>query len=247
MAAPPPAAEPGGSRRYAPARLFLRPRCDPARRLDRLPDGLHGRPQLLRPSGLRRLRRDRQLQDALHDLDADTAIKNNADLGRGRARVRDRDRARSSRCSPSACRWAVAFKTVVFLPMAISAFATGVTWRIMYQQDPNLGAVNALGRVAVDAVTVAGRALRARCPSTPGAAPARRDRARAEDAAAAGRRRPARAHRRSRPRRCRRAAKQAVDPTPKRRRRSSASSGATSSPAAACPARSSSRSSGCRA
>ena len=44
-------------------------------------------------------------------------------------------------------RWAVAFKTVVFLPMAISAFATGVTWRIMYQQDPNLGAVNALGQV----------------------------------------------------------------------------------------------------
>jgi len=28
-------------------------------------------------------------------------------------------------------RWAVAFKTVIFLPMAISAFATGVTWRIM--------------------------------------------------------------------------------------------------------------------
>jgi alpha-glucoside transport system permease protein len=49
-------------------------------------------------------------------------------------------------------RWAVAFKTAVFLPMAISAFATGVTWRIMYEQDPNLGAVNALGRVAVDAV-----------------------------------------------------------------------------------------------
>jgi alpha-glucoside transport system permease protein len=43
--------------------------------------------------------------------------------------------------------WAVAFKTVVFLPMAISAFATGVTWRIMYQQDPDIGAVNALGRV----------------------------------------------------------------------------------------------------
>jgi alpha-glucoside transport system permease protein len=43
-------------------------------------------------------------------------------------------------------RWSVAFKTVVFLPMAISAFATGVTWRIMYQQDPNLGAINALGK-----------------------------------------------------------------------------------------------------
>ncbi len=48
--------------------------------------------------------------------------------------------------------WSVAFKTAVFLPMAISAFATGVTWRIMYQQDPQQGAVNALGRVFVDAV-----------------------------------------------------------------------------------------------
>src|SRR5437764_3841035 len=53
-------------------------------------------------------------------------------------------------------RWSVAFKTVVFLPMAISAFATGVTWRIMYQQDPSIGAVNALGRVAVDAVSSPG-------------------------------------------------------------------------------------------
>jgi alpha-glucoside transport system permease protein len=49
-------------------------------------------------------------------------------------------------------RWSVAFKTAVFLPMAISAFATGVTWRIMYQQDPNQGAIDALGRVVVDAV-----------------------------------------------------------------------------------------------
>ena len=53
-------------------------------------------------------------------------------------------------------RWSVAFKTIVFLPMAISAFATGVTWRIMYQQDPSVGAVNALGRVAVDAVSSPG-------------------------------------------------------------------------------------------
>jgi alpha-glucoside transport system permease protein len=43
-------------------------------------------------------------------------------------------------------RWAVAFKTAVFVPMAISAFATGVTWRIMYQQDPGLGAINALSK-----------------------------------------------------------------------------------------------------
>src|SRR5246127_5592902 len=53
-------------------------------------------------------------------------------------------------------RWAVAFKTVVFLPMAISAFATGVTWRLMYQQDPNQGAVNALGRVVHDGISSPG-------------------------------------------------------------------------------------------
>ncbi len=46
-------------------------------------------------------------------------------------------------------RWSVAFKTVVFMPMAISAFAAGVTWRIMYVQDPDLGAVNA-GLRAID-------------------------------------------------------------------------------------------------
>jgi alpha-glucoside transport system permease protein len=53
-------------------------------------------------------------------------------------------------------RWAVAFKTVVFLPMAISAFATGVTWRIMYQQDPSQGAINALGRTVSDAISPPG-------------------------------------------------------------------------------------------
>ncbi len=62
--------------------------------------------------------------------------------------------------------WSVAFKTVVFLPMAISAFATGVTWRIMYIQDPNLGAVNALGRVVVDRVNPPG-VLENASPSTP--------------------------------------------------------------------------------
>jgi len=64
-------------------------------------------------------------------------------------------------------RWAVAFKTAVFLPMAISAFATGVTWRIMYQQDPNLGAINALGKVVSGAVSPAG-VLQSALPSTPG-------------------------------------------------------------------------------
>jgi alpha-glucoside transport system permease protein len=40
-------------------------------------------------------------------------------------------------------RWAVAFKTAVFMPMAISLFAAGVIWRIMDQQDPDRGALNA--------------------------------------------------------------------------------------------------------
>jgi len=62
--------------------------------------------------------------------------------------------------------WAVAFKTIVFLPLAISAFATGVTWRIMYQQDPNLGAINAVGRVFVDAFNPSGVLADAQ-PSSP--------------------------------------------------------------------------------
>lgn len=40
--------------------------------------------------------------------------------------------------------WSVAFKTVVFMPMAISLFAAGIIWRAaMYPQDPNRGALNA--------------------------------------------------------------------------------------------------------
>jgi alpha-glucoside transport system permease protein len=62
--------------------------------------------------------------------------------------------------------WAVAFKTAIFLPMAVSAFATGITWRIMYIQDPSQGAINALGRVAVDAVRAPG-VLPSALPSTP--------------------------------------------------------------------------------
>ena len=62
-------------------------------------------------------------------------------------------------------RWAVAFKTAVFLPMAISAFATGVTWRIMYQQDPGLGAINALAK-SIDGVFQPAGVLSSAFPST---------------------------------------------------------------------------------
>ena len=52
------------------ARSSSLPALRPARRLDRLPDDLHDRPQLLRARRGSALRRDRQLQDAVHDLDA---------------------------------------------------------------------------------------------------------------------------------------------------------------------------------
>jgi alpha-glucoside transport system permease protein len=48
--------------------------------------------------------------------------------------------------------WSVAFKTAVFMPMAISLFAAGVIWRIMDQQEPDRGALNAGIRVIHDAV-----------------------------------------------------------------------------------------------
>src|SRR5919109_3983866 len=40
-------------------------------------------------------------------------------------------------------RFSVAFKVVVFMPMAISLFAAGVIWRLMYEKDPSQGTVNA--------------------------------------------------------------------------------------------------------
>ena len=49
-------------------------------------------------------------------------------------------------------RWSVAFKTIVFMPMAISLFAAGVIWRVMYEKDPDVGAVNAALNVAADKV-----------------------------------------------------------------------------------------------
>lgn len=40
-------------------------------------------------------------------------------------------------------RWATAFKLVVFMPMAISFLASGVIFRLVYQQDPDKGIANA--------------------------------------------------------------------------------------------------------
>ena len=63
-------------------------------------------------------------------------------------------------------RWAVAFKIAVFMPMAISLFAAGVIWRIMYQQEPSRGALNAV--VGVGARRDLSRPARSRTPSPRG-------------------------------------------------------------------------------
>jgi alpha-glucoside transport system permease protein len=62
--------------------------------------------------------------------------------------------------------WSVAFKTAVFMPMAISLFAAGVIWRIMDQKEPERGTVNAMIGVAVDWVNPPG-ALPTAFPATP--------------------------------------------------------------------------------
>jgi alpha-glucoside transport system permease protein len=62
-------------------------------------------------------------------------------------------------------RFSVAFKVVVFMPMAISLFAAGVIWRLMYEQDPSRGTVNAAIAVVADAISPSG-VLSAAQPST---------------------------------------------------------------------------------
>jgi alpha-glucoside transport system permease protein len=62
-------------------------------------------------------------------------------------------------------RFSTAFKVAVFMPMAISLFAAGVIWRLMYEKDPSQGTVNAGIAVVKDAVSPAG-VLSAARPST---------------------------------------------------------------------------------
>jgi len=48
-------------------------------------------------------------------------------------------------------------KSIVFVPMAISATASGVIWRLMYADDPNTGVVNAmLGWIRIPAISFLG-------------------------------------------------------------------------------------------
>ncbi|MGP3992006.1 ABC transporter permease subunit [Streptomyces sp. 3N207] len=41
-------------------------------------------------------------------------------------------------------RWATAFKLVLFMPMAISFLAAGIIFRVVYEQDPDRGVLNAV-------------------------------------------------------------------------------------------------------
>jgi alpha-glucoside transport system permease protein len=62
--------------------------------------------------------------------------------------------------------WRLAFRTAVFMPMAVSLFAAGVIWRIMDQQDPSRGALNAGLQVIHDQFKPPGP-LQGGEPSTP--------------------------------------------------------------------------------
>ncbi len=61
--------------------------------------------------------------------------------------------------------WATAFKIAVFIPLAVSLFAVGVIWRIMYERDPDQGAINAMIVGVQEAFEEPGVLSRAR-PST---------------------------------------------------------------------------------
>jgi alpha-glucoside transport system permease protein len=53
-------------------------------------------------------------------------------------------------------RWGTAFKTAVFMPMAISLFAAGVIWHLVDERNPQVGTLNASIKVVHDAVTPGG-------------------------------------------------------------------------------------------
>ena len=133
--------------------------------MDRLSDGSHDLPKLLRSGGRRLVGFDNYKEIFTGDILL-TAVKNNmiwvlvvpafvTAIGLIFAVLLER------------VSWSFAFKTVVFMPMAISAFAAGITWRIVYTEDPDLGALVA-GIAAVHDTFQAGQVLPKAVPSTDG-------------------------------------------------------------------------------
>lgn len=80
--------------------------------------------------------------------------------------------------------WKTAFKTVVFLPMAISLLASGVIWRIVYESDPDRGVINAVLDIPRSATSPPGE-LAGAAPSVP-AVRMGRDRSMSVEVAAGG-------------------------------------------------------------
>lgn len=64
-------------------------------------------------------------------------------------------------------RWGTAFKVAIFMPMAISFLSAGVTWRVVYQQEPEKGLLNAAIGGVVNTLRSPG--------SYPGARPSQED------------------------------------------------------------------------
>ncbi|HEV2754817.1 MAG TPA: ABC transporter permease subunit [Actinomycetota bacterium] len=50
-------------------------------------------------------------------------------------------------------RYQTAIKIIVFMPMAISFLATGVIWRLMYEEQPSRGLLNAVAKAGADVVS----------------------------------------------------------------------------------------------
>ena len=69
--------------------------------------------------------------------------------------------------------WSTAFKVAIFMPMAISFLSAGVTWRLIYEQDPDLGLANAAAGAVVNVVRPPGE--------LPGARPSEEQALRATD------------------------------------------------------------------
>lgn len=70
-------------------------------------------------------------------------------------------------------KYATAIKVIVFMPMAISFLATGVIWRVMYEEDRNRGFINAGIGVVADRVAAPGAYAGANALPDSGLEPAR--------------------------------------------------------------------------
>ena len=129
---------PGRRRRYLIAARLPAPGARVPRRLGHLPDGLHRHPELLRRP---RQRRSSASTTTRRCSPPTSCSRRSATTSSGSLVVPALVTAIGLVFAvlTERIRWSVAFKTAVFMPMAISLFAAGVIWRIVYDQDPTPG------------------------------------------------------------------------------------------------------------